>query len=109
MAEDMLTQAMLVALPLPALCELAWLMSSGYHTPRADIARTIRAMLAADNATTDEAAALAALAALDSGGDFADGVIAHGGRRMDGEVFVSFDRNAVALIEAQGGAARLLA
>jgi hypothetical protein len=39
----------------------------------------------------DRLAAEAGLAVLESGGDFADGVIAFEGRRAGGPVFVSFD------------------
>ena len=42
------------------------------------------------------------------GGDFAGGVVAHEGARLGAETFVSFDKSAVALLEAQGVAARLL-
>ena len=45
---------------------------------------------------------------LDAGGDFADGVIAYEGNWLGGETFVSFDRQAVALLAAQGKSARLL-
>jgi len=47
-------------------------------------------------------------ALLEAGGDFADGVIAFEGRRLGGDVFISFDRRAVAMITAGGGKARLL-
>lgn len=44
---------------------------------------------------------------LDSGGDFADAVIAHEVRRLGGETFVSFDQKAVRLLATQGQAARM--
>jgi len=50
----------------------------------------------------------AGLAVLDAGGDFADGIMAHEGKWLGGETFVSFDRNAVSLLTKQGNAARLL-
>ena len=50
----------------------------------------------------------AGLALLEAGGDFADGVIAFEGRWLNGEVFVSFDKTAVGLIESGGGKAQLL-
>ncbi len=53
-------------------------------------------------------AAEAGLAILDAGGDFADGVIAYEGVWLGGEVFVSFDKRAVKLLDTQGAAARLL-
>ena len=46
--------------------------------------------------------------AVEAGGDFADGVIAHEGRWLGGETFVSFDRQAVKLLAAQGEAVKLL-
>jgi len=49
----------------------------------------------------------AGLAMLDSGGDFADAVIAHEVRRLGGETFVSFDQKAVRLLATQGQAARM--
>ncbi len=48
------------------------------------------------------------LAILDAGGDFADGVIAFDGQWLGGEVFVSFDKTAVALLDKGGTATPLL-
>ena len=45
---------------------------------------------------------------LEAGGDFADGVIAFEGQWLGGETFVSFDKQAVALLQAQGQSARRL-
>jgi predicted nucleic-acid-binding protein len=56
----------------------------------------------------DRPAVEAGLAFLDHGGDFADGVIAHQGYELGGDVFVSFDKNAVGLVEEIGEAALLL-
>jgi len=50
----------------------------------------------------------AGLSFLDAGGDFADGIIAFEGSWLGGEVFVSFDKKAVALLNEQGQSARLL-
>jgi len=46
------------------------------------------------------------LAMLEAGGDFAVGVIAYECRGLGAETFVSFDTLAVALMTAQGDAAR---
>jgi predicted nucleic-acid-binding protein len=48
------------------------------------------------------------LAVLEADGDFADGVIAFEGHWLGGEAFVSFDKQAVALLQAQGQTARRL-
>ena len=50
----------------------------------------------------------AGLAALDAGGDFADGVVAYEGSWLGADAFISFDGQAVKLLEAQGAIARLL-
>ncbi|MEI9928924.1 MAG: type II toxin-antitoxin system VapC family toxin [Sphingomonas sp.] len=107
-ARDVLVEAELVALTAPALCELVWVLSASYHVPKADIAAAIRTLMQGANAIADEATVEAGLAALEAGGDFADAVIDHEGRWLGAETFVSFDRRAIKLLEAQGSAARLL-
>jgi predicted nucleic-acid-binding protein len=74
----------------------------------ADIGAAIRSLLAAGNVRLDRPAVEAGLALLEADGDFADGVIAHQGQWLGGEVFVSFDRQAVALLQQQGVAAELI-
>jgi predicted nucleic-acid-binding protein len=101
-AKKVLAKADLVALTLPALCEFVWVMSRGYKESRDRIAAAIRTLIAAENTDLDLAAVEAGLALLDAGGDFADGVIAHEGRWMGAETFVSFDRQAVTLLKTQG-------
>ena len=54
-------------------------------------------------------AAEAGLTLLDAGGDFADGVIGYEGSWLGADAFVTFDKKAVKLMEAQGRSARLLA
>jgi predicted nucleic-acid-binding protein len=55
----------------------------------------------------DRDTALAGLAILDAGGDFADGVIAHQGRKLGGEIFLSFNTQAVRLLKTNGADARV--
>lgn len=108
LAQAELRKAELVAITLPTLCELVWVLDRFYRIPRPEIASALRTMLAADNVATDMPGVTAGLAMLDGGGDFADGVIAHAGRWLGGETFVSFDKQAVELLVAQGEKARLL-
>jgi predicted nucleic-acid-binding protein len=107
-AQTELNKAELVALALPALCELAWVLSRGYKISSGKIAEAIRGLINSANIVVNRPAAEAGLAALDGGGDFADGVIAYEGSWLGAESFVSFDKTAVKLMEAQGGSARLL-
>ncbi|MDO8378378.1 type II toxin-antitoxin system VapC family toxin [Phenylobacterium sp.] len=108
-AQAELAKADLVAVTLPALCELVWVLSQGYKISPADIGMTIRRLIDSANVAVNRPAAEAGLALLDAGGDFADGVIAYEGSWLGAEAFVSFDRKAAKLLESQGEAVRLLA
>jgi predicted nucleic-acid-binding protein len=107
LAEAELAQAEAIAVGVTALCELGWVLRRGYRNSATEIARVIRWLLEAENVIVDAPAVEAGLAMLDSGGDFADGVIAFEGRWLGGENFVSFDRDAVQRVQSQGHAARL--
>jgi predicted nucleic-acid-binding protein len=107
-AQVALRRAEIVALPLSTLCELVWVLRS-YKIGLADIAMTIRDLINGANIAVNRPAAEAGLAMLNAGGDFADGVIAYEGNWLGAETFVSFDKRAVGLLEAQGKSARLLA
>jgi predicted nucleic-acid-binding protein len=107
-AQAELAKADAVALALPALCELVWVLSQGYKIPSAEIAEAIRRLMNGVNVMVNRTAAEAGLALLEAGGDFADGVIAHEGSWLGADTFVSFDKRAVNLMEAQGQSVRLL-
>jgi predicted nucleic-acid-binding protein len=107
-AAKLLMDAELVAVALPCLCEFVWVLRRVYELTAADIAAAIRALLEATNTSTDRPAVEAGLALLEAGGDFADGVIAYESRWLGGEIFLSFDQKAVALLAAQGQSVRLL-
>lgn len=107
-AETALKNADVVALAIPALCELVWVLSQGYKIPLSDIAEAIRRLMNGANVAMNRPAVEAGLAMLDAGGDFADGVIAYEGNWLGADTFISFDKKAVRLIEAQGRSARLL-
>jgi predicted nucleic-acid-binding protein len=76
--------------------------------PRGDIGIAIRGLMETRGVVTDRPAIEAGLAILDAGGDFADAVIAHQGRWLGGETFLSFDRKAVRLIEGSGIPSKLI-
>jgi predicted nucleic-acid-binding protein len=106
-AQIALRRAEVVAVPLTALCELVWVLRS-YKINCADIALTILDLINGANVVVNRPAAEAGLAALNAGGDFADGVIAYESNWLGADTFVSFDKKAVALLEAQGKSTRLL-
>lgn len=106
-ADRLLKSAELIAVTLPCLCECVWVLLRLYNLSRQDVADAIRALLAVGKVEADRPAAEAGLAVLKAGGDFADGVIAHEGGHLGGQVFVSFDRQAVKLLKAAGIVAQL--
>lgn len=93
---------------LTSLCEFVWVPLRVYGFQPADIAGAIRALMAAANVEMNRPAVERGLSMLDAGGDFSDGMIAYEASWLGGETFVSFDKNAVAQLVAQGQAARLL-
>lgn len=107
-AARVLAEAELIAVALPCLCEFVWVLRRVYGLPVADVASAIRALLAASNVEVNRPAVEAGLALLEAGGDFADGVIAFEGNWLGGETFISFDKEAVALLTAQGQSAQRL-
>jgi len=107
-ARSVLAGAEHIYVPLPVLCEFAWVLRQGRHLGSSEVATEIRALMQAGTVVADRLAVEAGLAVADAGGDFADGVIAHEGRGMGSDVFVSFDKKAVRLIADAGYPARLL-
>ena len=92
-----------------AICEFVWVLGRSYKLPPTAIMAAITKLLRSENVLADDSALDAGFAAMESGADFADGVIAYEGRWLGGETFVSFDRKAVSAIAQQGHPTRFLA
>ncbi|MHB1692065.1 MAG: PIN domain-containing protein [Thiomonas sp.] len=103
-----MSDAALIAVAVPCLCEFVWVLRRVYSLQAADVATAIRTLLAVVNVEVNRPAVEAGLSVLEAGGDFADGVSAYEGGWLGGATFVSFDQKAVALLTAQGQSARLL-
>ena len=97
-----------VCIPITALCEYVWVLRRLYKMPRADVAASIRSLLRASNIVVDRLAAQKGLAVLEAGGDFADAVLGFEGRWLGGDEFVTFDKQAAALLPKVGIHTRLL-
>ena len=95
-AQALMLRATVIAVPIPVLCEFAWVLKRGYGYGPDEVAGAVEAITEIDAVVTDRPAADDGLAALRAGGDFADGAIASQGERLGGVVFASFDRSAVA-------------
>jgi predicted nucleic-acid-binding protein len=100
-AQTALSEAELIALTIPTLCELVWVLQ-GYKIASHDIAAAMRRLLDSTNVVVNRPAAEAGISLLEIGGDFADGVIAYEGKWLGAETLLSFDKKAVKLLQAQG-------
>jgi predicted nucleic-acid-binding protein len=107
-AAKALKDAALVAVPLPVLCEFVWVLRRGYKQTATEISDAIRRLMNSASVVVNRPAVEAGLSILEAGGDFADGVIAHEGNWLGAEELVSFDKEAVSILQAQGQQARLL-
>lgn len=107
-AQNTVMRSDMVAVTIPALCELVWVLARGYKIDVAEIAAAIRGLINSANVVVSRPAAEASLALLEAGGDFTDGVIAFEGNQLGAETFVAFDKKAVRLLAKSGDAARLL-
>jgi predicted nucleic-acid-binding protein len=107
-ARKLLKDATLIAVSLPSLCELVWILRQGAKLSKEDVSTAIRALFDTGNVVMNRPAVEAGLALLEAGGDFADGIMAHEGKWLGGETFVSFDKKAVTVLSKQGESARLL-
>ena len=91
-----------------ALSELVWVLQARYRLSKTEIVQAIENLCSVQNVVIDRPAAEAGLAAMRFGSDFADGIIAYEGAWLGGEMFVSFDKEAVTAMTHQGRKARLL-
>ena len=107
-ASALLEQAELVAIPLHVLGELVGVLRRVYGFTRPDCMGAIEALMASQSVVADRPAVAAGLQLLASGGDFADGVIAFGGRLLGSEQLATFGRNAARLLSEAGEPVLLL-
>ncbi len=107
-ALKVLQTASLIAVPSTTLCETVWVLIRGYRYTPEQVAHAIRTLLQVSQVVCNTPAVLAGLALLQSGGDFADGVIAFEGELMGGQEFLTFDKAAAKLLKQQKRKVRLL-
>jgi predicted nucleic-acid-binding protein len=107
-AARVLKNAKQIVVPLAVLCEFVWVLRRVYGFSKTEIASAVSALSVARNVNLNRPAVDAGLAVLLAGGDFADGIIAFEGRWLGAETFVSFDKDAVAILDAQGHSAEFL-
>ena len=79
-----------------------WVLRRVYVFTRADCRGAIEALMASQSVVPDRPAVAAGLQLLASVGDFADGVIAFGGRLLGSEQLATFDSKAVRRVSEVG-------
>ncbi|MBM5798308.1 MAG: type II toxin-antitoxin system VapC family toxin [Cyanobacteria bacterium M_surface_7_m2_040] len=103
-----LQQAESIAVPLPVLCELVWVLRRVYGFSAADCGAAIETLIASRSVRVDRPAVELGLRLLAAGGDFADGVIAMAGCALGAERLVTFDQQAATLLQQCGQAVDVL-
>lgn len=98
-AEKILVDAEAVCVPTPVFCELVWVLMRLYRYSKEEVSNAVRALTEIENLTYEKAAVDAGLEQLECGGDFADGINEYAGRKMSDGQFVTFDKNAVAVLK----------
>lgn len=82
------------------ICELVWVLESGYGYPRAQVSLALERILRTlQFRIEDRSEAWAAFHVYQSGGDFADALVAAGNKRLGCEHTVTFDRKAAQQLE----------
>jgi len=74
------------------LCETVWVLERAYQLKAKQIANTLRAFVEAETVAVDRPLAEAGLAALERGGDFADGLILFEADHAKVDQLVTFDQ-----------------
>ena len=100
-ATQVLRNAERVVITNQCLCEFVWVSRRTYSFSSEQILTALEGLLSGPNVIIDRLAVQAGLATMKAGGDFADGLIAQDGRRLGGSTFVSFDKQAIRLLQAQ--------
>jgi predicted nucleic-acid-binding protein len=107
-ASRVLREAELIVIPNVVLCELVWVLRRLYGFATGEVTQALKVIASTENVELNRSTFATGMAMLENGGDFADGVIANEGQWLGGEVFVSFDNEAVSLLKNQGQAAQIL-
>jgi predicted nucleic-acid-binding protein len=92
-AEAVIERAEEIVASTIVLCELVWVLRRAYRYGRGEIADALRTVIEGRNVECDRPAVEAGLAMLESGGDFADGVVLHEAVRNRCRRIATFDRD----------------
>lgn len=109
MAVQTLDSANLVAIPTGVIMETVWVLSYSYKVPKTDILSMLRQLiLSIPKIRVIDDEVEAGFLMMEMNGDFADAIHAYTGKRLGGDVFVTFDRQAASLLKNSGTETKLL-
>jgi predicted nucleic-acid-binding protein len=93
LAAKAIEEAETIVVSAIVLCETVWVLARAYNLKAKPIATTLRAFVESETVAVDRPLAEAGLAALESGGDFADGLILFEADRAKVDQLVTFDQH----------------
>lgn len=108
LANNLLRQASVIIVSLPCLCELVWVLRRGVKLSDEKIILVLQRLLDIQNVEVNRPAVENGLRLLQKGGDFADAIMEYEGNMLGSEMFYSFDKQAIRLLQEQGKNVQLL-
>ena len=98
-AAKILTDAALIAIALPCLCEFVWVLLRVYNIESGDVINAVRALMASENVEMNRPAVEAGFGGANQGGEFACGAILLEGKlHVRGTLFFLCQKKRAALI-----------
>ncbi|MEJ5977617.1 VapC toxin family PIN domain ribonuclease [Novosphingobium sp. PS1R-30] len=98
-AERILKKADLVAVAIPPLCEFVHSLQQDHGLAANDVARAVHVLLRAEKVVANRPAIAAALASIEAGGTFIEGLVAFESQRLGANNFVSFEPDSMRRVE----------
>ena len=108
LANNLLRQASVIIVSLPCLCELVWVLRRGVKLSDEKIILVLQRLLDIQNVEVNRPAVENGLRLLQKGGDFADAIMEYEDNMLGSEIFYSFDKQAIRLLQEQGKNVQLL-
>ena len=108
LANDLLRQSSLIIISLPCLCAVVWVLRSWAKFSNERFALILQKLLKIPNVEVNRIATQNGIKMLQKGGDFADAIMEYEGNILGCEMFYSFDKKAVNLLQEQGKNVKLL-
>ena len=107
-ANTLLRNASAIIVSLPCLCEFVWVLRRGVKLSDEKIVSVLQKLLDIRKVEVNRPAVEQGMELLKKGGDFADAILEYESRMSGAEMFYSFDKQAIRLLQEQGKNVQLL-